>query len=439
MNLPFFLIVMALLGVGYFWVGIRLSRGLQSRSDYFLGGRTIGRVALALSIMATQLGGGVVLGAADEGYRLGWAALFWPGGIALGLLALGLGLGKRLRQMEVSTVAELFSSVYGSRPLRWLASALSMVSLFLLLVAQLIACRKLLLAFGVESDLLFILLWVGVLFYTVAGGLKAVVTTDVIQSLFLLFVFLLAFGAAWVASPSVEVGAPAFGSVGGGWSLSSTLFLMPFLFMLIGQDMGQRCFAAQSDRAVSTAFLIAVVGFSMVGAVPVAFGVWARCAGIEVEGGASVLMVAASAMTNPIVATLVGCGALVAILSTVDSLLCAVSSNLASDFTDRVGLRLCQLSTLGLGVLAILLSMACKSVSEITMLSYKISVACLAVPVLASLWRRQATPLAGLLSVACGGFGLLVLGSEVGALLLSGAGYGVGLKFGRKVEMRSVG
>lgn len=439
MNLSLFLMVMALLGVGYCWVGIRLSRGLQSRSDYFLGGRTIGKVALALSIMATQLGGGVVLGAADEGYRLGWAALFWPGGIALGLLALGLGLGRRLRQMEVSTVAELFSSVYGSRLLRWLASSLSMVSLFLLLVAQLIACRKLLLAFGVESDLLFILLWIGVLFYTVAGGLKAVVYTDVIQSLFLLLVFTLAFGAAWISFPSVEVSAPVFGAVEGGWGLSSTLFLMPFFFMLIGQDMGQRCFAAQSDRAVSVAFLIAVVGFSIVGAVPVAFGVWARSAGIEIEGGASVLMAAASAMTNPIVATLVGCGALVAILSTVDSLLCAVSSNLASDFSDRVGVRLCQLSTLGVGVLAILLSMAFKSVSEITMLSYKISVACLAVPVLASLWRRRATSLAGLLSIAGGGIGLLALGSEVGALLLSGAGYGVGLRFGRKVEIRSAG
>ena len=186
MNLFLFLIIQACLWGVQLLIGIFSARAVKSEDDYFLMGRKLTLFPLACTLLATQLGGGTLLGACQEAYTLGWAVLLYPLGASLGLLTVGLGFGSKLRGMQISTIPEIFEHVYQARGLRLLASVISIVSLYCILIGMGIATRKFFVTIGIESPIWFALFWTLFVSYTVLGGLKAVVDTDVIQALFIL-------------------------------------------------------------------------------------------------------------------------------------------------------------------------------------------------------------------------------------------------------------
>src|SRR5262245_61831723 len=96
MNIPLFLILLFCLQCFYWLLGHFASKKLKDRDDYYLAGRKISIFPLMMTFLATQVGGGVVLGAAEEAYLFGWTVLFYPLGAVLGLIILGAGLGRRL-------------------------------------------------------------------------------------------------------------------------------------------------------------------------------------------------------------------------------------------------------------------------------------------------------------------------------------------------------
>ena len=107
---------------------------------------------------------------------------------------------------------------------------------------------------------------------------------------------------------------------------------MPLFFMIIEQDMGQRCFAGASPKIVSKASFLAGIITMVVCIVPVFFGSLANALDLEVPQGGSVLMTAIAKTSNPWMTALVGCAVLAAIISTATSLINAISSNFSNDF-----------------------------------------------------------------------------------------------------------
>ena len=185
------------LGLIYLILGLFVSRGIKTKEDYFLAGRELGLVPLTFTLIATQVGGGMMLGTAAQSYKVGYFGIFYTLGISLGFLILGLGLAAKLRSFNVVTTAELFEVKYNSVFLRKIASLLSIVTLFGILGAQVIALRSVLFALGLENELVFIAFWLFIIIYTMLGGLKAVAITDTFQILFLLTVFFTESISAW--------------------------------------------------------------------------------------------------------------------------------------------------------------------------------------------------------------------------------------------------
>src|SRR5262249_40206907 len=146
-----------------------------------------------------------------------------------------------------------------------------------ILVAQIIASNKFMVSLGVENKLWFIGFWAIVIFYTAMGGLKAVVATDIIQAAFFALVFVFSFG---LAAYSMDIPSLNIGLEEGGFSFESSKpygwLLMPLLFMVIEQDMGQRCFAAESPKTVSKATLWAAAGTFILSLIPIYFGIAAK-------------------------------------------------------------------------------------------------------------------------------------------------------------------
>lgn len=437
MNLYLFILLIFCLQGFYWLVGRRASQNLKNQEDYFLAGKSVQLFPLMMTFLATQVGGGVVLGAADEAYLFGWPVLLYPLGAALGLIILGCGIGRKLAGFKVSTVAQIFEVVYGSIGLKRIASILSVISLFMILVAQIIASNKFLASFGLNNTPLFILFWSIVIIYTAQGGLKAVISTDIVQAMFFTVVFLLCFGFVFFSetSSTAVMPLPTMDSFTAVSSKLSGWLLMPLLFMVIEQDMGQRCFAGASSRIVSKASLLAGIITMIVCIVPVFFGSLAKELELSIPPGGSVLMATIATMTNPWVTALVGCAVLAAIISTATSLINAISSNLSSDFQlpfikSVDSMKMAKGVTCLISIAAIFFAFYFNNIVDILIQSYELSVSCLFVSIFIALFKKEGNFLAACLSIIFGALGFLLFRiysmdfpKEIASILLSFIGY----------------
>lgn len=385
-------------------VGKIVSRGLKSNQDYYLAGKTVGFFPLLMTLIATQVGGGLVLGASQEAYTYGWSVILYPLGQSLGFILLACGIGRRMAESGASTVAELCEKAFGSRPLRQSASILSMVSLFMIFVAQVVASKKFLVSFGFNELWIFFSFWLLVISYTVVGGLKAVIITDIIQALFFIAVFFIALvfsGGSHVQSAAAFSEDPSSKMLG--W------LTMPLLFMAIEQDMGQRCFAADSPKTVTSASFTAAIVTLSICTIPVYFGVLAKALSLEIPEGGSVFMTVIQAVTNPSITALVACAVLAAIISTAISLINAISSNLTQDFSWKTGprrgdeIRLARLLTTCIAVLGIGVSFYFDSIVGLLIQSYDLSVSCLFIPVMMALFKKKGRAFSAWMSFLGGG------------------------------------
>ncbi|MFI0434363.1 MAG: sodium:solute symporter [Parachlamydiaceae bacterium] len=440
MSISLFVCLLILLQFICLWASKKSSSGMEDQQDYFLASKDVRFFPLLMTFIATQIGGGLVLGAAEEAYQFGWLVLLYPLGACLGFVVLALGIGKRLARFPVSTVAELLEVVYGSTLLKKAASLLSIISLFMILIAQVIASRKFMGSLGVDNSFFFLAFWAIVIAYTVMGGLKAVVSIDIIQAVFFIVVFALGLGYILYTGSFHFIEIVEAGWRGDAFDFNSNKLsgwlLMPLLFMVIEQDMAQRCFAASSPRIVTKAAAYAALSTFLVSIIPVFIGILGKQTGVVVPLGSSVFMDVAQAFTNPYIAAIIACAVLMAVLSTAISLLNAVSSNLSQDFNFIVkkGERALQFSkrmTAGIGLLAVGGSFFAGEIVALLIQSYELSVYCLFIPVCVALFRPKGEALSAWMALIFGAAGFCMtrmivfdlVPKEVICLSLSGAGY----------------
>lgn len=339
MNKLFFFRFIALLNIVYAIIGWRASRSIKTTTDYFLAGRHVGLLPLAIALAATQLGGGVIVGTSRESYSIGLWGLMYVFGISCGFMLLALGFASRMRSLGVSTTVEVFDTVFGSLSLRRWASLLSIVSLIGLFTAQVVASKNIMVSLDTFDETTFTLFWLFIIGYTLMGGLRAIVNNDVIQLGIIIIVFFCLFFYELFSNPgdvlkilsqtpTTTDSAAALGS----WQRITSIMLIPALYNLIEQDVAQHIYAAKSPRTAMGGALIASVLMLCFAIVPVYFGMKAAALGIAIPTGGSPLIRYFDLEYHAIITMLVVYGVLAAIISTADALLCAVSSHVAQDF-----------------------------------------------------------------------------------------------------------
>lgn len=429
-----FFALLALFALIYFFIGKKVASSMNNEEDYFLSKKSLGIFSLSLTLLATQLGGGALLGASDAAYEQGWIVIFYPLGMCLGLVALALGFGSRLKNLGLKTVAEIFYKVYGSKPLQKSVSVLSILTLFFILVAQGIAARKFFLSIGFDGTYIFLGFWAIVMSYTVVGGLRGVVNTDIVKTIFIIATFILVFSMHKV-EPSIgltNINIYKF-SKNVPWI---AWLAMPLLFMVIEQDMGQRCFAAKNSKVVKKAGIIAAIFLMLASCFAIYFGVLAKRLGLVISPEKGVLMSSILATTGPYVATIFACSVLMVIISTADSLLCSIASNVALDFSfldkksPRSRLVISQIITLSVGILAMVTSYLFTNVLALLIFSYEISVNILFVPISMAIFSKNVSKNAAITSMAIGFVAFLSfkvwtppIPKEILTLLLSYTGF----------------
>ena len=386
MNTTVFIISFTLMLGLSLWIGRSKKNQLSTNQDFYLSGRNLKFFGLTLSFLATQLGGGALIGAAQAAYQHGFHAFLYALGLSLGLIFLSLGIGARFRQLDVHTLPELFTKYYQSPVLRIISGIISIVSLFLILVAIGISARKFFITLGLESELWFMVFACTGILYTVMGGLSAVVRTDVLQGIFIAVVLVSSlFFLDFKADLSLCMNASS--EVQNSNIPWTDWLLMPMLFVIIGQDMSQRCFAATNPKIVSRATMSAGFLLLFLSLIPVILGLMAQQTLSQNDHNQSILMTYMLMVGTPTFNAFFALAILMAILSTMDSLVCSISSNINYDLffflkgpEDRVWLA--RAITLAVGMSAMILSIHLDGIIELMILAYKFSIYTLFVPIL---------------------------------------------------------
>lgn len=448
MNIVIFLSIASLLGIIYLILGIRAARQVKTESDYYVAGRSLGILPITCNLIATQLGGGMLLGTAAAAYTQGLYGLEYTLGMSLGFLLLAGGIASRLQQGNVTTTAQLFETRYHSITLKKIASLLSIATMFGILIAQVVGFKSLLAGVGVADSLFVACMWLLVVVYTMIGGLRAITINDMVQLAIITTVFTALFiYSLWYDPLSVSSLISTMHTQVTAEQNSSLLFAtiaMPALFSLFQQDLAQRFFASRSPAVAAGAALNASVFLIVFAFIPVYFGMKARVSGMTILPGHNPLITLLESYTNDWVFALVLCAIIAAIISTADALINAVSANITQDFNLNVGhynaLRFSKLITLSVGCAALGASyMVPLSIIELIIGSYALSVSCLLVPLLICYFKADVKKEAAFGAITLGFVGFVVgrwccgsLPKEIVALALSLVGYWVGDWYGKK-------
>ena len=179
------LVALFLLGVGA--VGFRASGNQSSTRDYFLGGRSIPWWAASLSIIATETSAFTFIGIPAFAFKNDWSLLQLFTGFAIGRIFLAFIFVKAFYRREYITVYGLLADRFGERT-RLLSALLFLAGRVVASAVRLYAgCLAVKIALGTDSiETVIIVLGLFGAAFTLKGGIKSVVWTDVILGITLL-------------------------------------------------------------------------------------------------------------------------------------------------------------------------------------------------------------------------------------------------------------
>jgi len=404
----------------YFIIGIFTSRKVNTVSDYFLADRKVGILPLTFTLVATQLGSGLLLGTSMQAYNVGLWGILYTLGISLGFLILGFGFAARLQSLKISTTAEIFETRYNSYNLKLFASFVSIISLWGILVAQIIASHQLFLSVGITDIKLLIAFWMMLIGYTMMGGLRSVIIIDSLQVIFILTMFATVFYFSLSKSIVRALTIPTLLKMQGYYFSKKYVVasLLPVvvssaLFSLIEQDLAQKFFAARSKFTATVAAFLSSIIITVFACIPLYFGILARINHMKIPAGASPLLVFIERNNSELVFALIVCALIAAISSTADSLLCAISSHIAQDFSKFLPSRkllVSKIITLITGISAIVVSFYITGdIISVLEQSYRFSISCLFVPIILAYFTTNVSKYGAVVAMLCGSISFLVV------------------------------
>lgn len=170
-------------------IGIYHQRSkVKNSEDYFLAGRSMGWVAVGTSLFATNISSEHLIGLAGTGYTRGlsvgqfeWLAVFI-------LIILGYVFAPIFIRSKVFTVPEFFGQRFDRRSRTYLTAISIGAYFFTKIAVTLLAASyllKLVLGWDMFASTVLIVLLTGL--YTVIGGLRSVIKTQIFQAGLLIF------------------------------------------------------------------------------------------------------------------------------------------------------------------------------------------------------------------------------------------------------------
>lgn len=373
-------------------IGYITARLVKSEEDYFIGGYKLPGFALALSERSTDMSGWLLIGMPGLAFATGLSSVWVLVGTAGGAIFQWIFYSRKFMEEKRRTgaitpndyIAEKFPG--GADTIRTLGAVIVFLFYIAYVGSQFKAGGKVLdQTFGIDPTLGLLIVAIIVIGYALAGGFVTVVWTDVIQALLMIFTLILLplilylqvrldpgfslieglrqagggkadwFGGATGAAALVMLGANLswfFGYMGG----------EPHIFV--------RMMALKDEKQRRAGIITAISWGTLTSAGAMMLGLLAAVmhgqAAVLLSDREMVLPFMVLEYTPGFLGGILLAGAIAAMMSTADSQLVVASSAVAEDFyrkvlkkkqefTEKTKLRISRITTLGLGVLGLLL------------------------------------------------------------------------------------
>lgn len=363
------LVIFTLISLGLGFVANLVQKKGSFLEKYFLGNRSLGAFAVALT--AAVMSGGTFVGFPSLVYSFGWVVGLWIASYMIAPLTVLGALGKRIGQISrrtgAITLPDLFRERFGSPGLGLLTSVLVMGFLSTNLVAQFTAGARIMKivlpsqaaswAFSDEMAassgsgyVLGLLIFTAtVVAYTTYGGFLAAIWTDVFQSVIMAVGVVLLFPLAMAASgglaratlAGVAQTGPGFAfGPGAGRDFHPLGLAFSFFVMWAITGMGQpstmvRLMAFRDSRTLRYAIMYLTI-YNAIIYIPLIFiFVAARSILPALASPDDVMPSMVIKLANPYVAGLILAAPYGAVLSTVSGWLLIISSGLVHDVYQR--------------------------------------------------------------------------------------------------------
>ena len=344
-------------------VGKRRTHGMV---DYYIGGRSLGGLALGLSFFATYASTNSFVGFSGQAYTYGVAWLLMAPCVVLFSWIAWVWIAPRLRRFTAAldsvTIPDFIGFRFDSKAARVLAALIVLFASFLYMTAIFKGIGNLLETFlDLPYRLAILIVFVIVVIYTAVGGFISVVRTDVVQGVVMFFAAIFLFtgtvDAAGGLGSFFEVRSQPGGAALFAWDTA-----MPFLMLLgimipttmkfmVEPRQLSRFYALRDQRETRKGMLVSTGLFFIVFAMLVPIGIYAHRilpAGSVLDSDLVVpMLLSEGAVFHPAIAAFLLVAMIAAAMSSLDSVLLVMASTCHRDlvsmwrpsFADRAAVR----------------------------------------------------------------------------------------------------
>ena len=373
----------------------------QNVLDYFFAGRSLPFWALSLTFIASWWGAGSALSTADLAYEDGLGA-FWYYGVPVLISTFLMIVGaKAIRRVGFLTQGEMMQARYSKATAKGL-SVLILAFMTFSAASQMVGIGDF---FGTYLGLGYewaVLLGTSiVLIYSIFGGFRGVVLTDIIQFVFLLCSALMVFfiamkeagGMGAIATVAAANDKTDYMSMTAGAGKYMSFVITFGCAWMIQANVWQRISAAKNDTDARKMTVMSFFAYIPLYLIVVLTGM----AGLVIfdtfpEGG--VVTAITMQYMPPFLGSLVFVGISAAIMSTMDSLINTGAMTLALDLypehhTEEERLRFSRVATIIVTLVALVISLRVRSILDVSWMATDIITTGAFVPLLAGfVWRR---------------------------------------------------
>lgn len=385
---------------------IAVTREKKNRTvlDYFFAGRSLPYWALSVTFIASWWGAGSALSTADLAYEDGLGAFWYYGVPVLISTFLMILTSASIRKVGYLTQGHMMKARYSEGASRFV-SLLVLIFMVFNAASQMVGVGDFFGSYlGIPYEWAVLAGTVIVLIYSMFGGFRGVVLTDIIQFVLLLVSALIVFLVGWQNAGGIEgiraaanaAGKPQFLNFGAGASKYSVYVITFGCAWMIQANVWQRISAARSDADARKMTVMSFFAYIPLYLMVVFTGMAGLALYRQMPTGGVVTALVLDYM-SPVLGALVFIGISAAIMSTMDSLINTASMTLVLDLLPDTGseerkLSRSRMATLAVTAVALLISLRIRSILKISWMASDVITTGVFVPlVLGFFWRRGNT------------------------------------------------
>ena len=399
--------------IGFYFLVLLLigwrARKIRSGEDFVLAGRRIGFSMLIATVVATFYGASAVIGGASITYQIGLGVLWFMIPFYLGNIVVIL-VSPRIKRSNNLTLPGFLGEFYASRVV--VASSLLLAGLCLI-PESIIAGGKiiqLMTPLSLESGMF--LIFAIIVVYTILGGMRSVVISDLIQFSLMLLALLVLVPYFFMSTNLSFWKLPhAFWNPFGYLSIQEIFVWCILLFFLpiTCAPLYQRIFATMNGVSVRKALLISLMIWIIIDAIVLSAGLISRINYELADPDQAIIALALNRLPK-ILQVIFFVGFLSAIMSTGDSFLHSGASSLAYDVYRRISQKKSEIGIVNmsrilvavLGIISLLFALYFKEIVPALIFTLTVWISGMLVPTIAALFHFRLKENAALSSIIAG-------------------------------------